>query len=221
MNNLSWGNSPNAYFFALISTVALASAGCAVDSADAEVSSSAISATDVRSEATLNATWRYLDRIGRGVVKDTEASGLIRIELIGAPLPVAGSAIPLQTATLTLTLPDFERPSRIVQRRFFIHYEVVEQADGTTRYNVTPYSHASVVDADVPNASAKFAATYDPATQKAKEYFAFSGDISMGMLGFQADAAGNLRPQSEFWIGTSPRVKSDFAYHNYLVSLKD
>lgn len=207
----------------IVSILALATAGCAADATETEVesSSTAVSAAEARGKATLDVTWNYLDRIGRGVVNDVDVAGQIKIELVGAPLPVAGSTKPLQTAILTLTLPEFDDPNQNTARRFFIHYEVDARADGTTLYDARPYSKASIVDADVPNAAAKFAATYDAATQRAKEYFSFSGDINFASFGFQADAAGHLKPQASFWIGTSPRRKSDFAWHNAVVSLKD
>lgn len=209
--------------FAVLTVLPLfLSAGCAIDGADAgeseseapEQTTSAISAT-----SSFDVTWNYKDRVGRGIQTEANVPGRIRLQLIGAPLPVAGSATPLQTAILTLDLPSFDSATRSVRRRFYVRYEVKSTPAGGTRYGLTPFSNASIVDADLPNASALFDSTYDSATQRAKELYSLPGEISGVSFAFEADAAGKLKPTTPFYIGTFARERN-FAWHYATIALE-
>lgn len=203
--------------FLLFSLVGLTSA-CALGGGtdDSPLATSQLSADGTPAQV----TWNYVDRIGRAVELDTDVPGMLEVELVGSPLPIAGTSKTLQSATVTLMVPSLEDPDAMVERRFFVRFEGTQNAAGGTAYRTPAWGSSSIVDASLPNATARFATTYDPATQTARQQFALAPDLASAAFSLDADADGELTARQPFMLGGATTKRADFALHTTTISLQ-
>lgn len=160
-------------------------------------------------------TWRYVDMIGRSVEQDLQVPGSVRVTFVDGLLPLAGFTTQLQTAQLDVVMPVFGDASRNQRRRFFVRFET---ADGGRTLFLSSWGNSSIVDAALPNALGKFAATYDVSTQRARQTFHTGPRTSVSVLKLETQANGALKLTGN--IGSPPEVRADHAWHTTSLTLQ-